>query len=184
MGSGIILGVITGLTTGMLAVGLVLVYKASRFVNLAHGQLGALSAVLLATLVLDQGWSWWLAFPIVVAIGIGIGLVSERLVIRPLRHQRRRAVTMLLVTIGVGQLLLALTFVPVFNPDPTRMFREQYPLPFSVHWRIAGADLTGPHVMILVLVPLVVGALAAFLAWTSLGKSIRAAASNPDSARL
>lgn len=184
MTSGIVLGVVTGLTIGMLAVGLVLVYKASRFVNLAHGQLGALSAVLLATLTLDHGWSWWVAFPAMVGLGVIIGVVVERFIIRPLRRQRRRGVTMLLVTIGVAQLLLALTFVPAFSPDRTRLFREQYPLPFSVHWRILGTDLTGQHIMILLLVPLTVGGLSAFLQWTSLGKSIRAAASNPDSARL
>src|SRR5207248_1385768 len=181
---GVVLGVVTGLTTGMLAVGLVLVYKAGRFVNLAHGQLGALSAVLLATLVFDNGWSWWAAFPVVVAVGAGFGLLAERFVVRPLRHQRRRAVTMLLVTIGVAQLLLALTFVPAFTPDKRKMLREQYPLPFRVHWRLLGADLTGQHVMILLLVPLSVAALALFLQWTSLGRSIRAAASNPDWARL
>jgi ABC-type branched-subunit amino acid transport system ATPase component/ABC-type branched-subunit amino acid transport system permease subunit len=182
--AGIVLGVIAGLTTGMLAVGLVLVYKAGRFVNLAHGQLGALSAVLLATLVLDHGWSWWTSFPIVVAVGVGIALLTERFVIRPLRHERRRGVTMLLVTIGVGQMLLALTFVPAFSPDRSTMYREQYPLPFAMHWRVAGADLTAQHLMILVVAPLAVAGLAAFLRWTSLGKSIRAAASNPDAARL
>src|SRR5207248_2753253 len=182
--SGIVLGLVTGLTTGMLAVGLVLVYKASRFVNLAHGQLGALSAVLLATLVFNHGWSWWAAFPMAVIVGVGFGLVVERLIIRPLRQQRRRGVTMLLVTIGVAQLLLALTYVPSFRPDRTKLFEKQYPLPFKLHWRIFGTDLTGQHIMILALAPLTVAALVLFLRWTSLGKGIRAAASNPDAARL
>ena len=182
--SGIVLGVITGLTTGMLAVGLVLVYKASRFINLAHGQLGALSATLLATFVLDHGWSWWVAFPVVVIIGVAIGLVVERLLVRPLRHQRRRAITYLLVTIGIGQILLALTFVPAFSPDATALFRGQYPVPFSSVHRFGGADLTGAHLMIVILVPVVIAALAAFLRFSLLGKSIRAAAVNPDAARL
>jgi ABC-type branched-subunit amino acid transport system ATPase component/ABC-type branched-subunit amino acid transport system permease subunit len=184
VGAALVLGTITGLTTGMLAVGLVLVYKAGRFANLAHGQLGALSAVLLATFVLDLGWSWWFAFPVVVLIGISTALLVERFVIRPLRTQGRRGATMLIVTIGVGQLLLALTYIPALGPDPATMFREQYPLPFTVHWRVAGADLTGAHVMILLLVPLLVGAVTLFLRSTTLGKTIRAAASNADAARL
>jgi branched-subunit amino acid ABC-type transport system permease component len=49
-----VLGSIHGLTIGLLAVGLVLVYKANRFINLAHAQLGALSAVLLAKLVIER----------------------------------------------------------------------------------------------------------------------------------
>ena len=184
MTSGLVLGLITGLTTGMLAVGLVLVYKAGRFVNLAHGQLGTLSAVLLATFVLDHGWSWWVAFPVVVTVGIVTGIGVERVVIRRLRAQRRRAITYLLVTIGIGQILLALTFVPAFSPDPTTLFREQYPLPFTIHRQVGGADLTGAHLMILLIVPLAVGGLAAFLRYSFLGKSIRAAASNPEAAQL
>src|SRR2546426_7654451 len=119
--SGVVLGIVTGLTYGILAVGIVLVYKASRFVNLAHGALGALSAVLLASLALDNGWSWWVAFPLVVAVGVALGWLVERLIVRPLRHQGRKGVTMLLVTIGVGQLLLALTYVPAFAPDPVKI---------------------------------------------------------------
>ncbi len=182
--SGLVLGLIFGLLTGMLAVGLVLVYKASRFVNLAHGQLGALSALLVATLVLDHGWSWWAAFPVAVAVGALTGVTVERFIIRPLRHQHRRAITFLLVTIGVGQILLSLTFVPALAPDESTLYRLSYPLPFSVHYVVFGADLTGAHIMVLFLVPAAVAALAAFLRYSAMGKSIRAAASNPESARL
>ena len=181
---GVVLGVVTGLTTGMLAVGIVLVFKAGRFINLAHGQLGALSAVLLATFVLDAGMSWWIAFPLVVAVGAGIALAVERLVVRPLRMQHRRGLTMLLVTIGLGQVLLALTYIPAVSPDPTLLYREQYPLPFDAHWRVLGADLASSHLMILLVVPIVVTALGAFLRYTDVGMSIRAAASNADAARL
>src|SRR5207244_3194812 len=44
----VVLGLLNGLTVGLLAVGLVLVYKSNRFLNLAHAQLGTLSALLLA----------------------------------------------------------------------------------------------------------------------------------------
>src|SRR6266550_5360126 len=99
MSETLVLGAINGLTIGLLAVGLVLVYKANRFINLAHTQLGTLSAVLLAKLVLDWGFSWWLAFPVAVAIGVGIGLASERWVIRPLRRRKASSETLLLVSI-------------------------------------------------------------------------------------
>jgi ABC-type branched-subunit amino acid transport system ATPase component/ABC-type branched-subunit amino acid transport system permease subunit len=182
--AGIVLGILSGLTTGMLAVGIVLVYKSSRFINLAHGQLGALSALLLATFVLDRGMSWWVAFPIAVGIGIGLGLLSERWIVRPMRRQRRRGLTMVLVTIGLGQILLALTYIPILAPDPTLLFQQTYPLPFAAHWRVLGTDLTGSHIMILVIVPATVAALAVFLRWTTLGKCMRAAASNAEAARL
>jgi len=58
----VVLGVLNGLTIGLLAVGFVLVYKSNRFLNLAHAQLGTLSAVLVAKWVIDWGWNWWLAY--------------------------------------------------------------------------------------------------------------------------
>ena len=62
MSSGaVVIGVLNGLTIGLLAVGLVLVYKSNRFLNLAHAQIGALPALLLAKFVIDWGWSWWVA---------------------------------------------------------------------------------------------------------------------------
>src|SRR5689334_1653886 len=106
MTAGLILGVITGLTYGLLAVGIVLIFKANRFINLAHAQLGTLSALLLARFVLNNGWSWWIAFPVVVGVGVGTALVIERFVVRPMLRKKRHTVSLLLVTVGVAQLLL------------------------------------------------------------------------------
>ena len=52
---------LNGLTIGLSAVGLVLVFKANRFLNLAQALLGTLSALLMSKWVLDWGWNWWLA---------------------------------------------------------------------------------------------------------------------------
>src|SRR5437870_6004560 len=123
MTEAVALGVIDGLTIGLLAVGIVLVYKANRFINLAHAQLGALSAVLLAKFVLDWHWSWWVAAPIAIALGIGTGMAVERLIIRPIRA-RGRTETLLLASIGVSQVLLALVFVPALRPDDDRLTRS------------------------------------------------------------
>lgn len=102
----LVLGVLNGLAVGLLAVGFVLVYKANRFLNLAHGQLGTLSAVLLAKFVLDYHWSWWLSFGVAIALGLGTGLIVERLFIGPLRARTSSPVTLLLLSLGVSQLLL------------------------------------------------------------------------------
>src|SRR5437764_7970688 len=110
MEAGFVLGIITGLTYGLLAVGIVLIFKANRFINLAHAQLGTLSALLLGRFVLEDGWSWWAAFPTVIAVGVVIALVVERLIIQPMLRRRRHAVSLLLVSIGVAQLLLAITY--------------------------------------------------------------------------
>ena len=177
-----VLGLLNGLTIGLLAVGLVLVYKSNRFINLAHAQLGALSAMLLAKFVLDWKWSWWLAFPLSVAVGLVTGVLVERLLVRPLRRKTNSPVALLLLTIGVSQLLLALTYIPDLGPSQSH--GSHYPQPFASHLRIGHVVLTGTYVLTMVIVPALVIALALFLRYSLLGKQIRAAANNPDAARL
>src|SRR5205807_307979 len=151
MTEAVVLGVIDGLTIGLLAVGIVLVYKANRFINLAHAQLGTLSAVLLAKFVLDWSLSWWLAFPIAVGIGIGIGLVSERWVIRPLRRRSASSETLLLASIGLAQLLLALVFITALRPNNNLFTQKGYPLPFNASVEIGGVALNADRLLLLAL---------------------------------
>ena len=81
-----------------------------------------------------------------------------------------------------SQLLLALTYIPKLGPNPNRVL--PYPQPFASHLRIGGVVLSGMWVLTMFLVPVLVGTLAALLHFSSLGKQIRAAANNPDAARL
>jgi ABC-type branched-subunit amino acid transport system ATPase component/ABC-type branched-subunit amino acid transport system permease subunit len=184
MTQAIILGAINGLTIGLLAVGIVLVYKANRFINLGHAQLGTLASVLLAKFVLDWGLSWWLAFPLAVLIGIGTGLLTERFIIRPLRARSQAPETLLLVSIGIAQLLLALVFVPSLRPNNEVLSAQGYPLPFDAKVTVGGVVLNADYLLILAVVPLMVIGLGAFLRYSFMGKMIRGAASNPEAARL
>ncbi len=178
----LVLGLLNGLTIGLLAVGLVLVYKSNRFLNLAHAQLGTLSALLLAKWVLDWGWSWWLAFVLAVAVGLFTGFAVERFLVAPIRRRSRSPIRLLLASLAVSQVLLALTYVPALNPNASRA--SQYPQPFASHVRIGDVLLTGTWILTAVLVPLLVIGLAAFMRYSTMGKKIRAAANNPDAARL
>ena len=184
MSDGLILGFVTGLTYGLLAVGIVLVYKTNRFLNLAHAQMGALSALLLAKFVLDSGWSWWAAFPVVVAVGVVVGYLTERLVVSRMVKQKRNGISMLLVSIGVSELLLAMDYVPALGPDTSRLALRGYPLPFQSKWVLGSVVLGGQHILIMILTPLLVAALAVFLRYSAWGKAIRACAANPEAARL
>src|SRR2546423_628443 len=120
MSSGnLLLGVLNGLTVGLLAIGLVVVYKSNRCINLAHAQLGTLSAILLAKWVLDWGWSGWASFALAIAVGLVTGVLVERFLVRPLRQRAAPPVSLLLLTIGVSEILLALTYIPHLRPDTT-----------------------------------------------------------------
>ena len=176
MSETLVFGAINGLTIGLLAVGLVLVYKANRFINLAHAQLGTLSAVLLAKWVVDWGVTWWLAFPAAIALGMLTGLAVERWVIRPLRARSTSTESLLLVTIGVAQVLLALVFIPALRPNNNNLEASGYPMPFDAHVTVGGVVLNTEYLLILALVPLLVAGLAV------LGGSSSRAGSASDSA--
>ena len=180
----VVLGLINGILVGLLAVGIVLVYKSNRFLNLTHAQLGVLSVQLLGKLVLDWGWSWWAAFAVCVPIGMAIGGVVDRFLVRPLRERSASTVSLLLVTLGVSQLLLVFTYVPTFGPSQQKLFTSSYPQPFNSSTTVGGVVLSGADLMTVVLVPLIVAALGLFLRYSLLGKTMRAAASNPEEARL
>src|SRR5947209_66911 len=183
MSSGtLVLGVLNGLAIGLLAVGLVLVYKSNRFLNLAHAQLGTLSAVLLSKWVLDWGWNWWVAFAVAVLVGLLTGVVVERFLVGPLRRRSNSPIRLLLLALGVSQLLLALVYIPALRPNSSH--NTSYPQPFNPNLRIGGVVLSGMWVLTAILIPAVVIALALFMRFSTMGKQIRAAANNPDAARL
>jgi ABC-type branched-subunit amino acid transport system ATPase component/ABC-type branched-subunit amino acid transport system permease subunit len=175
-----VLGLLNGLTIGLLAVGLALVYKSNRFINLAHAQLGTISALFLGKFVLTLHWNWWVAFVVSIGAGVLVGLVVERLFVRPLRARNASPISLLLLTVGVSQLLLAATFIPGLTIDSTSL----YPQPFVSHVRVGGVVLSATALLTVFLVPALALALAAFLRYSVVGKSVRAAASNPDAARL
>src|SRR5439155_1011086 len=53
------LGLVTGATYGLLAVGLVLVFRANRIINFAHGETGAFAAAVLGVLVVNYHLPYW-----------------------------------------------------------------------------------------------------------------------------
>ena len=176
----LVLGFINGLIIGLLAVGFVLVYKANRFLNLAGAQLGALSALLLAKVVNDWQWGFWPSFIACVTVGVATGLLVERFIVSVVRKRSKSPVRLLMLTIGVGDVLLALTFVPGLTPTS----QAPYPQPFTSHLEIGDVVLSGMAVLTVIAVPLLLVVLTVFLGYTSLGKQVRAAAGNPDAARL
>jgi ABC-type branched-subunit amino acid transport system ATPase component/ABC-type branched-subunit amino acid transport system permease subunit len=178
----LILGLTTGLTYALLATGLVLIYKSSRFVNFAHGQLGAFSAMLVAKLVNDHGVNYWVAFALALAVAVFVAGAVELTVIRRLFNAPR--VVLMVASIGVAQLLYAASFFGAFRPNATRLVRQGYPTPFNVTVRLLGFTLHGREFMILFFAPVAAIAIAYLLRATHTGVRIQAVASNDEAARL
>src|SRR2546429_7083751 len=99
----IVLGCILGTVTGLLAVGLVLVYRTTRVVNFAYGAMGGLPASVGIELYLAKGVPWPLAALFAVAAGIATGVAGERLVIRRFANASRLGLT--LATLRPAQVL-------------------------------------------------------------------------------
>ena len=170
-------GLLTGLTYGLLAVAIILVYKSSRVINLATAETGGLAAAVLALLVVNHHVSYWVALPLCVALGGLVGVLIEVVVVRRLADAPR--VMLLVATIAIAQLLL---FCQAILPAPTSV--RAYPTPFEHAWKLGGLFIRSEHVLILVLMPPLCLALAWFLARTRTGLAIRASAANPAAARL
>lgn len=174
----LVVGLIIGLTYGLLALGLVLVYRSNRIINFAHGELGAVSAVLLEKLVNDLGMPYWPTLAFVLLVAVAIGGATE-LVLRRLFEAPRFLV--MVATIGLSQLLFVLSILPFIQPDDGA---RPYPVPFSLTGSIDLFILQPSHFTILVFAPVVAVGFAVFFARSRYGLAIRAAAENADSARL
>lgn len=178
----LVLGVITGLTYGVLALGLSLIYKSGRFINFAHGNLGALCAVLFGKLVVDVGVPYWIAFMVIVALGGVLGALVELAIIRRLFEAPR--LVLVVATLAVSQIFYFAALQRSLQADQGKIVTQGFPAPFEVEWTIGSLVLRGGHVAILALAPLVALGIAAFFRLTSYGQAVRAAAENPDAARL
>ena len=173
-------GLVNGMVFGLLALGIVLVYRSTRVINLAVGNMGLPAVGLMALMVINYGFPYWVALAIALAVGTLIGAIVELAIIRRLSEAPR--VIVLVATIGVAQLMQA---VLAAYPDIERNRGVRFPVPVGGRWNdLLGLRVTGPKLTILVIVPLLVLALAWFLNRTVFGQTVQASASNADLARL
>src|SRR5437588_9544543 len=100
-----VLGIISGLIYGLLGVGLTLVYRATRVINFAHGDVGALATGIMLAITVSAHLPYGLGLIAGLAAALLIGALMEFLVIRRLVRAPRLVV--LVATIGVSQVLLA-----------------------------------------------------------------------------
>ncbi len=175
----ILLGTIVGLTYGLLGVGLVLIFRTNRFINFAHGELGAFGAALFALAVVKWGVPYWVAFVAAMIASAGMGAVVETAVVRRLRNVPR--LMSVVATLGVGQFLA--TFAGAVSIEARA--GATYPDPVGVPTFDVGALFVTPaYSAMLILSPFVVLALAVFLKRSRYGLAILGSAANPEAARM
>ena len=172
-------GLIAGLEIGLLAMGIVLIYRSTRVINFAVGNMGLVGASLLALLVIEYDIPFWLAAIGSLIVGTLFGTIMELVVIRRLFFAPR--VVVLVSTIGISGLALAIV---TGYPEITD-FSATYPPAVDHTWSdVLGVRVTGAQLAVLVVVPIVALALGWFLNRTLVGRTVKASAENPDLARV
>ena len=174
-------GAIQGAVYGLLGLGLVLLYKGNRIFNFAQGEFGTVAALLTYAFVVGSGALPKL--PYVVAILIGLlggtlmGLVTERLVARPLFRQPK--VTTVVATAGVGLLAVSIELLFVgANPLTAR------PAIKGNAATIGNLQITWQQVLIVVVLAIFAVASAVFFSRTRTGTAILAVSQEPTATSL
>lgn len=171
-------GLLLGGLYALLAAGLSLMFGVMRIVNLAHGTLAVVAAYL-AFLLVQGGWSVWVALPVVVVVLAALGYATQWLLFN--RALDRGALAPLLVAFGLSVVLTQL-LQELFSAD-TRS------LPAGV-LRTGSLQLgQGIAVGYLPLLTFAVGVatiggVQLFLARSPLGRAMRAASDDPETVQL
>jgi ABC-type branched-subunit amino acid transport system ATPase component/ABC-type branched-subunit amino acid transport system permease subunit len=173
-------GFVDGLQYALIAMGIVLVYRSSRVINFAVGDLGVPSAALLAVMAGAHHLPYWPSLLGAVFVGTVAGTVVELTVIRRLFNAPR--VIVLVATIGIAEFARAVTYaLPNYR---TGSLQTQYPSPIKSEWHWHSITITGPQLLVIVVVPIITLGLWWLLGRTHFGEAVRAAATNTDLARL
>ncbi len=168
-------GLANGAIYALLALALVMIFVSTNHINFAQGEMAMFSAYVCWQL-LAWGYPFWIALPATMLLSFVVGMAIERVILRPLHT----APLLSIVVVFIG--LLAI-FHSMAGAIWTHTIK-QFPSPFPTV-TFAGSGLISSHQIGMVLVSLaMLGALFSFFRFTPLGLAMRAAALNPDSARL
>lgn len=171
--------ILSGLATGgiyaSVALALVMIYQATHLVNFAQGEM-AMFATYLAWALIQAGVPYWGAFVITVAGAFVLGVVIERVVIRPVENSPILAVVIVFIALLV-----------IFNSLAGWIFSytiKPFPSPFPAEPPFGNSYVSSHELGSMAITLVVLLLLFAFFRFTPLGLAMRAAAQNPVSSRL
>jgi branched-chain amino acid transport system permease protein len=171
-------GLLAGVMYSLVALGFVLIYKASGVFNFAQGAMVFFAALTFVSL-LKLGWNFWLALLATLAVMVLLGLVTERVVLRPLVNQP--PITLFMATIGLTFVLEGLSqLVWGSQPHGLELGIPDIPMEWlSQKWNIniSQFDLFAAFVA-----GALVAVLAVFFQKTRIGRALRAVADDHQAA--
>ena len=172
-------GLLSGIMYSLVALGFVLIYKASGVFNFAQGAMVFFAALTCVSIVNRFGLSLWLAVPITMAVMVVLGLAIERLVLRPLVNQPE--ITLFMATIGLAFFIEGLAQM-LWGAQVQRLDLGIEDVPIEglmerFNIVVSRFDLTAA-----VICGVLVAALAFFFSKTKIGRALRAVADDHQAA--
>ncbi|MCW5621526.1 MAG: branched-chain amino acid ABC transporter permease [Burkholderiales bacterium] len=177
-------GLLSGVMYSLVALGFVLIYKASGVFNFAQGAMVFIAALAYVTLAERFGLPFWAAFGLALAAMVLIGILTERVVLRPLVNQPQISLFMATIGLaffleGLAQLVQLWAFEDL-SPRPLRLGIQDAPIErlmsdFNV--LVSSFDLFAAAVA-----AVLVAALALFFNKTRIGRALRAVADDHQAA--
>ena len=168
-------GLANGIIYGSIALALVMIYQATHHINFAQGELATFSTFIAWSLI-QQGWPYWAAFFVTVAASFALGMLVQRVILRPV--EKAPVLTNVIVFIG---LLVIFNSVAGWVFDHTI---KSFPSPFAQKGMLATTWFSAHEIGSALVMLCVLLTLFAFFKFTPVGLAMRAAAQNPESARL
>jgi len=171
--------VLAGLATGgiyaSLALALVMIYQATHLVNFAQGET-AMFTTYIAWSLINAGVPYWPAFLLTVGFAFFLGVLIERIVIRPVEN----APVLAVVVVFIALLVIMNSVAGWIYTYTIKSFPSPFPSEPLFGIRYMSAHQIGAIGVTLVVLAL----LYAFFRFTPLGLAMRAAAQNAESSRL
>ncbi len=171
-------GLLSGVMYSLVALGFVLIYKASGVFNFAQGALVFFAALTFVGFQ-EQGLPFWLALPATLAAMVVLALVIERVVLRPLVNQPQ--ITLFMATIGLSFFIEGLAqMVWGANVRGLDLGLQDEPIQWisdATGMNISKFDFAAAGVA-----ALLVAVLAVFFSRTRIGRALRAVADDHQAA--
>ncbi|MEJ7805624.1 MAG: branched-chain amino acid ABC transporter permease [Telluria sp.] len=173
-------GLLSGVMYALVAIGFVLIYKASGVFNFAQGAMVFFAALTCVGMIDKFGISLWLAIPITMVVMVLLGLTIERVVLRPLVNQPE--ITLFMATIGLAFFIEGLAQL-LWGSQVHKLDLpiEDIPIPYLLdHYNIIVSqfDVTAAAIC-----GLLVTALALLFSKTKVGRALRAVADDHQAAQ-
>ncbi len=171
-------GLLAGSLYALVALGFVLIYKASSVFNFAQASFVFFAAMTLVG-VMEFGVPMWIAVPVAIGVMVVVGMATERLVLRPLLGQREE--TLLMATIGLAFIIEGLAQA-VWGVEVRRLDLGVSSEPIGWAMDRFGILISQLDMLAAIVAWILVAVLALLFSRTKVGKGLRAVADDTTAA--